>query len=430
MRKKRLTIGTALMLILLAVTATFNITFVMAAEYFNQRLGDVEALQSKYQKLDEIMAIVDKYFVGDYDAAAAMDGAALGYVYGLGDEWSSYYTAEQTAQLMQSNENTYVGIGITISFAEADMYTVLSVTDGGPAQQAGVQVMDVLTAVDGVSVTDFPTTDDVVNAVKGEEGTTVKITVVRQGQLLDFEVQRAAVFNEMVTTRMLDGKIGYVAIDQFEKNIDVEFNTKVDELLSDGAEALIFDVRFNPGGYLTVMVNMLDKLLPEGTVISITDKAGKVTEYRSVAEHLDVPMAVITNEYSVSAAEFFAASLQEYGVAEIVGTKTNGKGFAQNLFPLSDGSSVNLSTDRYYTPKGVSLAGVGVTPDHEVELTQEQLINFAQLTDEQDPQLQKAIEVIRKQLPQEPVEQPDANGGTADGETTDGENNPGTTPAQ
>ncbi len=400
MRNKKVTTGTMLMLILLAVVATFNITFFVSGEYYNSRLGDVESIISQYSKLEEIGNIIDRYFVGPYEQDMLMEGAAIGYVFGLEDEWSGYYTQEQTEIIVQGNENTYVGIGITVSFAAADLYTITGVTAGGPAAQAGLAILDVITAIDGVAADDFETSEAFADAIRGEEGSTVVLTVQRGNEELTISVTRAAVFNEMITTRVLEGNIGYIGISDFEKNADVEFLQKLDGLLAQGVQGIVFDVRFNTGGYLVVMTEMLDRLLPEGTVISTVNRAGEETEYTSDAQALDMPMSVIVNGYSVSAAEFFAAALQEYELAEVIGEPTGGKGYMQNLFMLSDGSSLNLSTERYYTPKGNSLVDVGVIPDQEVPLTDEQLSNFANLSDEQDPQLQAAIAAVQAQLPE------------------------------
>ena len=307
---------------------------------------------------------------------------------------------------MEEEQNSYVGVGVTISYAEGTEYQITAVTQGGPAEAAGIQPFDVLTAVDGVAVQDFATYDDMVGAVRGEAGTDVVLTVLREGEALDFTVTRAEVYNEQIETALLDGGVGYISIAGFESNVDLEFEQKLQELLDQGATSLIFDVRFNMGGYVEVMCNMLDKLLPEGTIISMSYKDGRTRSYTSDAECLEMPMAVLTNAYSVSAAEFFAAALQEYGVATVVGESTGGKGYAQTLITMEDGSSINLSIARYYTPKGVSLAGVGVTPDIEVIMPEEDLYNFYSLTPEQDVQLQQAIAVVAPpaEAPADPAE--------------------------
>lgn len=395
MKKKRTVgIGAALMLMFLTAVATFNITFFISAEYYNMRLSNLQELEGRYKKLKEVADYVEAYFVGDYDEQALIDGAVAGYIDALGDRWSGYYSAEQTRALMEEDENSYVGVGISISYAEGSEYQITSVTRGGPAQQAGIQPFDVLLAVDGVAVRDFATYDDMVSAVRGEAGTDVTLTVLRGEETLEVAVTRAEVYNEQIEIELLPGNVGYMSIAGFESNVDVEFAAKLQELIDQGATSLIFDVRFNPGGYVEVMCNMLDKLLPEGTIISMSYKEGKTQNYKSDADCVQMPMAVITNAYSISAAEFFAAALQEYGVATVVGESTGGKGFAQNLITLEDGSSINLSTARYYTPKGVSLAGVGITPDREVAMSEEDLYNFYELTHEQDVQLQEAIAVV------------------------------------
>ena len=269
-----------------------------------------------------------------------------------------------------------------------------------------------------MAVQDFATYDDMVNAVRGEPGTQVVLTVTRGAETLDFTVTREEVYNEQIEIELLSGNIGYMSIAGFENNVDLEFEQKLQELLDMGATSLIFDVRFNPGGYVEVMANTLDKPLPEGTIISMSYKDGRTRSYTSWdAECVDMPMAVITNAYSISAAGFFAAALQEYGVATVVGEATGGKGYAQTLITMEDGSSINLSIARYYTPKGVSLAGVGVTPDREVVMSEEDLYNFYNLTPEQDVQLQEAIAAVTPADSAAPAETTDSTTpaeGTAD----------------
>ena len=197
---------------------------------------------------------------------------------------------------------------------------------------------------------------------------------------------------------MLEGNIGFIRIDAFDKGAEQEFETHLQSLVDAGAKALIFDVRVNGGGYADVMSEMLDKLLPKGMIISMTDKNGNTDENYSDDECVGLPMAVLTNRYSISAAEFFAAAIQEYGVGTVVGEKTGGKGYAQTMMPLSDGSALNISTYRYYTPKGNTLAETGVTPDVEVALEEEKLQDFYSLEKEEDTQLQKAIEILLPQI--------------------------------
>ena len=396
--KKKTTWGSALMLAALAIVATFNVTFYVASEYYRARLGDFDKLEAEYKDFKEVANLVDKYFVGEYDKKTMMEGALKGYIQGTGDQWSSYLTEGEYQDLLERRERVYAGVGITISAGMEDSYYVITaVTEDSPAEKAGVQVLDLLAAVDGQSVADM-TYDDLTDRVKGEQGTEVELTILREGIAQKLTLTREEVQTPGVKAQMLEGNIGLIRIESFSRNVDGEFEQKLQGLLDQGAQALVFDVRFNPGGFVDVLVNMLDLLLPKGAIISITDKEGQSTTYSSNEACIELPMAVLCNEYSISAAEFFAASLQEYGAATVVGGHTLGKGYAQTLIPLSGGGAVNLSTSRYYTAKGVSLAGVGIAPDVEAELSDEKLANFYTLSLEEDDQLQTALETLRQQM--------------------------------
>ena len=415
MKKHSVRISTALMLMLLAVVCTFNITYFTATEYYNSRLDELEELETRYSKLKSVADIVDKYFVGEYEEADAIEVALAGYVAGLDDVWSAYYTAEQTASIEEGEANQYVGIGVTYSTAAESLYQITAVTPGGPADLAGILPGDKLLTAAGVDVNTLETGDDLAALVKGEIGTQVTIVVERAGEPLTFNITRDVIYTYSVTSRMLENNVGYIAIADFDSNVDDEFREHLTTLQEQGAKGFIFDVRNNPGGYVSVMHEMLDGLLPEGPVITMVDKAGEEMPLTSDADMLEMPMVVVTNEYSVSAAEFFAAALQEYDMATVVGTKTSGKGYSQQTFKLSDGSRVHISTTRYYTPKGNSLAETGVTPDLVVELPLEDLnlLLSGKLADADDEQLQSAIKAVNSLIAALPVETP------AEGETTE-----------
>ena len=415
MKKHSVRISTALMLMLLAVVCTFNITYFTATEYYNSRLDELEEMETRYSKLKSVADIVDKYFVGEYEEADAIEVALAGYVAGLDDVWSAYYTAEQTASIAEDEANQYVGIGVTYSTAAESLYQITAVTPGGPADLAGILPGDKLLTAAGVDVNTLETGDDLAALVKGEIGTQVTIVVDRAGEPLTFNITRDVIYTYSVTSRMLENNVGYIAIADFDSNVDDEFREHLTTLQEQGAKGFIFDVRNNPGGYVSVMHEMLDGLLPEGPVITMVDKAGEEMPLTSDAKMLEMPMVVLTNEYSVSAAEFFAAALQEYDVATVVGTKTSGKGYSQQTFKLNDGSSVHISTTRYYTPKGNSLAETGVTPDLVVELPLEDLnlLLSGKLADADDEQLQSALKTMNSLIAALPVETP------AEGETTE-----------
>jgi len=408
MKKHTVRISTALMLMLLAVVCTFNITYFTATEYYNHRLDELEELETRYSKLKTVADIVEKHFVAEYDEKDAIETALAGYVAGLGDVWSAYYTAEQTASIEEDESNQYVGIGVTYSLSAENAYEITAVSAGGPADQAGILPGDRLVSAAGVDVSTLSSSDDLASLVKGEIGTVVTIVVERDGQQLSFDITRNLIVTYSVTSRMLENNVGYIAIADFDSKVDDEFHTHLDALVEQGAKGFVLDVRNNPGGYLNVMVDMLDLLLPSGIVITTVDKAGNEMPLTSDHYMLDMPLVVLTNEYSVSAAEFFAAALQEYDVATVIGTKTSGKGYSQQTFKLNDGSSVHISTTRYYTPKGKSLAETGVTPDVLVELSMEDLSSLlsGKLADKDDEQLQSALQNIGSQIAALPAEQP------------------------
>ena len=410
MKERKVRIPTALMLMVLAVVGTFNITYFTATEYYNNLLDDLQAQETRYKKLKEVTDIVDKYYIGDYEEADALELAAAGYVAGLGDVWSGYYTAEQTAAIKEDDANQYVGIGVSYGVQEDNLYEITAVTAGGPADKAGMLPGDRLLTADGVDVTTLESPDDLGPLVKGEIGTVVTITVDRAGEELTFQITRDTIVVYSVTSALLENGVGYIAIADFNSNVEKEFASHMSSLTAQGAKAFVFDVRNNPGGYVSVMHDMLDSLLPQGPVITMVDKGGSEIPLTSDAACVEVPMAVITNAYSISAAEFFAAALQEYDVATVVGEKTGGKGYSQQTFVLSDGSSVNLSTTRYYTPKGNSLAETGVTPDQTVELSEEDLnlLLSGKLDAAEDEQLQAALQADISKIPVEeaPTEAP------------------------
>ena len=346
-------------------------------------------------KLEQLENLITEKFIGESDPVKLEDAAAKAMVEALDDRWSYYIPASQYETHMEQMNNAYVGIGITIQQEEGGM-RIMEVQAGGPAEEAGLQTEDVITAVDGVDIRGLSTAETR-ELVRGKEGTRVVITLERNGETLEKSVERRKLETPVATGEMLSGNVGLVTIENFDARCASETRQAVDSLLERGARALIFDVRNNPGGYANELVKVLDMLLPEGEVFRTVDYTGKERVDYSDEECLDVPMAVLVNENSYSAAEFFAAALQEYEKAVIVGVQTVGKGYFQNTFRLSDGSAVGLSVGKYFTPKGRNLADVGVTPDVAVPVEEETaaLIYYNRLTPQEDPQLQAALECLK-----------------------------------
>lgn len=349
-------------------------------------------------KLVELERVIRNRFVGHVDTTAIEDAAAEAMVGALGDRWSYYISAADYAAYEDRKTNTYVGIGITILQREDGAgFDILSVTKGSSAEKAGVLPGDILIEADGQSVLDMDA-DGPAQIIKGEEGTKVSITVLRDGETLTFEMKRKRVETVVTTGQMLEDGIGYIRISNFNDHCADDTLALIDQLLEQGAEKLVFDVRYNPGGYVAEMNEILDYLLPEGDLFRSIRSDGEEEVETSDAECLELPMAVLVNSQSYSAAEFFAAALREYDWAVVVGEPTVGKGYFQNTFRFQDGSGVGLSVGQYYTPGGVSLAEAGgITPDVVVEVDETTAMGiYAQsLPLAEDPQVQAAIAALQ-----------------------------------
>ena len=333
----------------------------------------------------EGLYLVNSRFVGEYDETQVVDSALSGMVDGLGDRWSYYLTEEEYEAQNQRRTNQYVGIGVTVNYESEDGLTIVEVTEGGPAEAAGLQSGEVITAVDGFSLAGEARYEGA-ERIQGEEGTTVTLEVLgTDGETRTVEVTRASLDSDPVTAKMLEGNVGYVALANFYDHSADRLKEEVTRLQEEGAEALVFDMRNNGGGYLSELTEMLDFLLPEGPIFISRDRVGNEEVTQSDAACVDLPMAVLVNANTYSAAEFFAAELQEQGVAVIVGEPTSGKGYSQQTFALPHGGAMAISTGAYFTGSGTSLIGTGLTLDREVYLT-----------DEGDAQLEAALDLLEQ----------------------------------
>lgn len=380
MKRKLLRIASYLAVAVLASALTLGV---------NWWLGD-------YSKLEQLESLIEQLYIEDVDLTKVEDYAAEGMIAALGDRWSYYIPASEYQSYQEQSENAYVGIGITIIQAEdGSGLEVVEVQQDGPAMEAGMQPGDLITAIFDQSAAGM-TTEEARNLVRGEEGTFVSITIRREEQELTLSVKRARIETVVAQGQLLEGNIGLVTIANFDQRCAQESIAAIEDLLNQGAQKLIFDVRFNPGGYADELVKLLDYLLPEGNLFQTVDSMGRETLDTSDAKWLDMPMAVLVNADTYSAAEFFAAALQEYEAAVIIGEQTSGKGYFQNTFPLVDGSAVALSTGKYFTPKGVSLEGVGIIPDILSTVDEETYwqIYYNLIPPEEDPQIAAAIAAL------------------------------------
>lgn len=384
LREMHVTLGGALALCLVTAAATAGICLASMA-------WGTETVGSKLRELDRI---VSEQYVGTVDEQAVADYAAVGYVAGLDDQWSSYIPAEEYEAYQLNSGGKGCGIGVTVITETGDIHVSL-VYDDSPAAAAGIEKGDYIVGAEGLTVAQDGA-DAVVDAIAGEAGTEVTVSVADtpDGAARELTMERAVVTQKMAWGEMLDDTVGYLRIENFHEGAAAQFQTALDGLLDAGAQALVIDVRHNGGGRVVEMSEMLDPLLPEGTIMTLRTKDGTETVYESDAEMLDLPLAVLVDAQSISAAEFFAAALQEYDRATLVGTHTTGKGRAQQTIELSDGSAVNLSVEEYFTPQGESLADVGIAPDVEVALSDEQAADFYFLDPQDDPQLQQAAALL------------------------------------
>lgn len=342
----------------------------------------------------EAMVLINARFVGDHDIGKAADAAMDGLITGLGDRWSYYVDAKGYENLKNSKDNAYVGIGVTVSYPEGEegLY-VEAVAENGPAAAAGLRPGDTILAVGEVRLAGEDRNRGT-ELIQGEAGTQVELLLRGGGgEERTVSVTRGRVEEHPVSYALLADGTGLITIQNFNSRCADEAIAAVDALREQGAERLVFDVRNNGGGFLDELTRLLDYLLPEGPIFRSQTKAGRETVVSSDAGCVEMPMAVLVNENTYSAAELFAAELQEWDWGEVVGVQTFGKGFSQQTFPLLNGGAVNLSTAKYFTGQGNCLIGVGLTPDRVVELDEEQAAKLrARILDPaEDPQLQAAI---------------------------------------
>ena len=389
------------LLCIVLILAIIGVTFTATVLWMQSRYADLVSADGVKYKLQAIGHMLDTYFIDEYDEEAvelaAADGAAAAMIAATGDRWSFYISASDMQAYEEQMTNTYVGIGVTIQAVEQGM-EIMSVVPGSPAQEVGVLVGDICTRVEGQETAQLGV-DGTQELVRGEPGGFVNMSFVRDGEEFEVQIQRRAIVTDVATLEMLD-EIALIRISNFDQHCAEQTLRCIEQALEQGAQALLFDVRFNGGGLKTEMVEILDALLPEGELFRSVDYRGMEEVDTSDSDCLDLPMAVLVNEESYSAAEFFAAALQEYDAAQVIGTQTVGKGNFQYTLDVGDGSAVSLSVGKYYTPQGKSLTDIGVTPDVEVQLGYDDYASlyYGALATQEDEQIAAALKVLKEQL--------------------------------
>ena len=373
-----------------AVTVILLLTVIRTASHFIWLPGGTDTPTSVQtsEKIRTIEQLIDEVYVGEKDEEALAEGMYRGLISGLGDRYADYYTEEEFQELATSQEGYYEGVGITIGQTEEGAgLTIVEVTDGSPAAEAGIQAGDILIAVDGTDVTSMTVTEAAALIREGENDT-INLTVEREGTgQIQAEVTREKLETQTVAGKMLPDTIGYLAISQFTGLTSDQFADVYQQLQEEGLQKLLIDLRGNPGGLVTAVCDTLRQILPEGLIVYTEDKQGNREEYTCEGETpLDIPLVVLVDENTASAGEIFTGAVKDYGLGTIVGTQTFGKGIVQDFYTLPDQSVVKLTVAHYYTPKGNDIHGVGIAPDVEAEQPEDA---------ESDVQLEKAIEVLK-----------------------------------
>lgn len=365
------------------------------------------AFADKYQpivrKLTMLESVLNEYYVGDVDSYKLQEGIYKGFISGVGDTYSTYYTQKEYDEFKEETSGIYNGIGIRMYLESEDNSIVIKeVFEGSPAETAGLLPNDKIIKVAGKNVSGNDYTV-VTQLVAGEKDTDVALTVFRPSEqkTYEFSLTRGNITYPTVYFRMLDEELAYIQITKFEELTHTQFNNALNKSKEQNAKGIVLDLRNNPGGLLRIAKDIVDEMIPEGIIVSTKDKNGKSIEYYADNQYTDTPLVVLINGSSASASEVVSGALKDYGRAKLVGETSYGKGVVQTIIPLSDGSAIKLTTSQYFTPSGICIQGIGIEPDVYVSLPIEKLLKGSNLSDTEDDQLQTAMKVLREEIGEE-----------------------------
>lgn len=390
-----------IMLVVVCVAITAVITSFCTYKYLSENGGVMYAeknssLEGLEETLQNFRAAFEKEYIGEIDDEAMVESAIKGYVSGLGDEYTTYYTKEEMEDLMEETEGNYVGIGIYISaYKESNEIVIIKPMEGSPAEEAGLLPGDIITKVDGVEY-NGDTIDEMTNKIKGPEGTKVKVEIKRNGQTQEIEVERRKILISHIDSKIIEDNIGYISISDFEGGCAQEFEENYKNLEEQGIESLIIDIRNNGGGLVDEAIAILELITDKGSTLLITTDKNEAEEVTKSEKDpiINMPIVLLVNEYSASASEIMAGALKDNNKATLVGTTTYGKGVIQKVYPLTDGSGLKMTTNEYFTPNHNKINKIGIDPDEEIDLPEE--IKYqTNIPAEEDTQLQKAIEILK-----------------------------------
>lgn len=390
------------MIIMLTAFVTALLTiFIIFSFFINGDQVGKYVLIDKSEKNDEIVAqlnkyrtIIDKYFLGDIDEEKLKEGAIKGYIEGLGDPYTEYISKDEMKDYLEDTKGNFVGIGIYMTTdTEQNLIKVLATMKGSPAENVGIKAGDLIKTVNGESYTakDLGT---ISSKIKGEEGTFVNLKILREGNELEFNIERKKIIVNQVEGKIIENNIGYIQIPSFDETTASEFKEKYKELQN--IKGLIIDLRNNGGGIVTESLKIADYIADKDSILLYEiDKSKNETIKKSKEDPIvNIPVIILVNENTASASEILAGSLKDLGKAKIVGKKTYGKGIIQEILTLSDGSGLKITTEEYQTPNKTKIHEVGIEPDEKVELPKE-IKSIYNIDQSQDTQLQKAIEMLK-----------------------------------
>ena len=395
-----------LAIVLILATAIFSVGGTVLVSSILQLSGEQVAVSAdeyasieRFARLDDVYQRIMKNYYETPDGEKLINGAIKGMVEGLDDPYSRYYTPEEYTESQQDAEGLYYGIGVVVSMdKDTHQLNIIKVYSDTPAQEVDLRKGDVITSVDGADLSGMELSQ-ITALIKGEELSQVKLTILRDGQTFEKTLTRRQVTVDRVEWHMMADNIGYIQISEFRGNALEKMEAAIAEMKDKGAKGIVLDLRDNPGGMMDIVVPIADMLLPEGLIVYTEDVNGNRREEKSDAEMLGLPLTVLINGNSASASEILAGAIQDYGVGTLIGTTTYGKGIVQSIMPYKeDGAALQITTSRYFTPNGRNIHGEGIAPDITVEMPEELLKNPQDLTEENDPQLQKALEVLKSEI--------------------------------
>lgn len=391
---------TAVVVMVLSITGTLLVSEYQAVYNGDRNILSREdyATWLQYQQLTKVSKTIHENYYGEIDDQQLLTNAIKGYVQGLGDPYSYYFTPEEYEQYNQDIEGVYYGVGLLVNVDPDDgLVTIAKVYENTPAAGAGVQMRDKIIGVDDVNVTTYKM-ENIVALLRGEAGTPVTLHVRRGTEELSFEMQRAEITVNRAESRMIGDNIGYIQLHEFSGNGQELTLQAFRTLKKQGAKGFVLDLRDNPGGALDQAQALADELVPKGPTVNFRDNKGNKTSLNSDAKALDMPLVLLINENSASASELLAGCVKDYEVGTLVGTNTFGKGIVQSLMSINGASALKITTQQFFTPNGHTIHGVGIAPDVEIDLPQELKDNPSLITPENDVQLIKGLEILREKM--------------------------------